>query len=190
MRTLLLIIVMVSILGCQKTLEAKQVDVHSEINKLHTRLQKNNYLTYIFKLEQDLHDGRSVKLTLQYGENSLEIKRFYKIMDSINSLNLKRIDLYLERFGHPKKDTFSDFALQAPWLVIHHNAKKVFRKKYFKPLFDAYLAGDISENQFDQYLGCTYQIEFGDYPNWEQTVQNEEKINWLITSLKLEDKPR
>lgn len=135
----------------------------------------------IFDLEQNIKINNDVELNL-----GTEAEReHYKIMDSIDRLNYGRIDLYLNTFGYPDKDSVSTQASATPWLVIHHsNLSK--RLRHYITLNKAYKNGNIDVMQFDLYLGRTYQMKFGKHPKWEGPYKPEEKIEWLINELKID----
>lgn len=172
--------------SCQKTTKKHIVNVEQEISKLNNAKAKSDYLENIFTLDQNIRNGKEADLLNKYGINSKEIREHKFEMDSIDKLNYRRIESYLERYGYPSKDSVSKIASYVPWLVIHHNSDNSKRKKYFKTLRKAYVNEDINTGQFDLYLRRTYYIEFGQFPKWEGAYDPNEKIEWLIKALKLE----
>ena len=172
-------------IGCDKINEKKSVDVNQEIAELKSSSDKESYLEYIYKTDQDIRDERSSEIVLKHGKNSTEYQNFVFQIDSIDKLNLKRIDLYLSTFGYPSKDSVSNFALTAPWVVIQHSTDIQDRKRFFPVLKNAYENKKINSDQFELYLGRTYQFEFGKYPSSEGAYQIDDKINRLIKELNL-----
>lgn len=175
-----------ALLGCQQYNKNEEIDVDKEIAALQSLSEKETYLESIFRSDQDIRNGEDSELLLKYGKNSKELQTFYKKMDSIDRLNLKRVETYLAQFEYPDKEAFSQNATITPWLVIHHSSNLQTRKEYFKILKQSYFNGDINSNQLDLYLGRTYQIKNGKYPAWEGPYKPDEKINWLIKELNLE----
>ena len=173
-------------LSCLEVDKKEAVDVNREIAALKTTEDQVKYLESIFKSDQEIRNGESSEILLEYGEDSEELQAFYQRMDSIDDLNLHRIDNYLERFGYPEIDSFSQNANLAPWLVIHHQSQAQIRKEYFTILKQAYDAENISSTQFEIYLGRTYQMLHGKYPASEGSYKPEEKIKWLIEEMGLE----
>ncbi len=185
-RRLFLIFGLITLIGCKQVDEKKPVNVEDEIAELQSLSGKEEYLEYILETDQNIRDGRSSEIYLKYGENSSEYQNFIYIMDSIEKLNLKRIDIYLKSFGYPSVDSVSRNASIAPWIVIHHTTDVEKRKKYFKYLFKAYKDGNLTTDRFEGYLGRTYQFQFGNYPSGEGAYNIDEKINDLIRKLGLE----
>lgn len=175
------ILLIVFLFSCNSKVEQSTVNINQEINSLSNYSEKNGYLEMIFDLDQNIR--RNNEAELQPG--SIADREHHLKMDSIDRLNFKRIDLYLNTYGYPKKDSVSSNASMAPWIVIHHsNYNK--RIKHFNVLSKAYKAGDIDIMQFDFYLGRTYQMKFGEYPKWDGPYKPEEKVGWLIQELDLE----
>lgn len=185
-RRLFLIFGLITLIGCKKVEEKKPVNVEHEIAELKSLSDKEDYLEYILETDQNIRDERSSEIFLKYGENSSEYHNFNYIMDSIDQLNLKRIDIYLKTFGYPSVDSVSRNASIAPWIVIHHTTDVEQRKKYFNYLYNAYKDKNISSDYFEGYLGRTYQFQFGNYPSGEGAYNMDDKINGLIKKLGLE----
>lgn len=135
----------------------------------------------IFNLDQNIRINNNAELDI----DSKAEEMYYKKMDSIDRLNYRRIDLYLNTFGYPQKDSVSSNAAAAPWLVIHHSNLNS-RLKFFETLQKAYKSGDIDVIQYDLYLGRTYQMKFKKYPKWDGPYKPENKVEWLIKELRVE----
>tara|TARA_R110000868_G_scaffold411291_1_gene702876 strand:- start:3359 stop:3928 length:570 start_codon:yes stop_codon:yes gene_type:complete len=172
-------------LSCQENTSYQPVDVKKEIAELKTKSEKISYLEKIYKIDQDIRDGKSSDLILKYGIESPEILEFYSKMDSIDKLNLERIEIYLKEFGYPDSTYVKIEAKIAPWLVIQHSTDIDKRKQFFPILYTAYNEGNIDTDQIEMYLGRTYQMVFGKYPFGEGAYDPNEKINRLIKELNL-----
>lgn len=183
-KVIILSLLLVTFTGCKD--DKKEVDVEQEIAALKSFSEKEQFLETIFTTDQAIRNGESSEVLLKYGEHSKEVKSFRHRMDSVDQLNLKRIDLYLKTFEYPDKSVFSESASIAPWIVIHHAAKVRTRNKYFPILKKAYENKDLTPNQFELYLGRTYQMKNKKYPTTEGPYRSEDKINRLIKELDLE----
>lgn len=172
-------------LSCQDNPSYQTIDVKKEIAELKTHSEKISYLEKIYKIDQDVRDGKSSELILKYGIGSPEVLEFYSKMDSIDKLNLERIKVYLNEFGYPDSTYVTREAKITPWLVIQHSTDINKRKEFFPILYTAYSKGNIDTDQFEMYLGRTYQMEFGNYPFGEGAYDPKEKINRLIKELNL-----
>lgn len=185
-KRLLLSFSLIALFGCQEVDKKEAVDVSSEIAALKSISDQAKYLEAIYQSDQGIRNGESSEILLEYGEDSEELQAFYHKMNSVDQLNLERIDGYLEKFGYPELDSFSRNANLAPWLVIHHETQPQIRNEYFTILKQAYESGNMSSTQFEIYLGRTYQIINGKYPASEGSYKVEEKIRWLIEELELD----
>jgi hypothetical protein len=180
MYKILIIIIITLFFGCNKIHKSQELKVNLEVEKLASNSDKIKYLEMVYDTDQNIRKNNDAELDL----GSKAEKEHYKKMDSIDKLNYKRVDLYLKKFGYPKKDSMSVKAASAPWLVIHHSNLND-RRKHFKTLHKAYQEGNIDVMQFDFYLGRTYQMKFGEYPKWEGPYKPEDKVEWLIQELDL-----
>lgn len=183
---LILIIFLATSISCQREVTTKPVNVEEETAALKSDADREKYLEAIFASDQNIRNGEDSEILLQYGEDSEELRAFYRRMDSIDNLNFQRVEAYLEKFGYPHIDSVSQNANLTPWLVIHHSTDVQSRKSNFKVLNEAYRSGNLNSNQFDLYLGRTYQLINGEYPKTEGAYIPEEKINRLIKELNLE----
>ncbi|GGW93522.1 hypothetical protein [Salegentibacter mishustinae] len=186
LRRIFLTFSLIIIFSCQENEKTQKIDIAKEIMGLTSSSDQEAFLERIHKTDQDIRNGESSEILLKYGKNSKELQKLYRKMDSVDQLNLKRVDLYLNTFQYPDKKRFSHSANIAPWLVIHHSSDINTRNKYFQILKKAYLDNDINSNQFELYLGRTYQLKTGDYPTQEGAYKSEDKINRLIKELSLE----
>ena len=172
--------------ACNENSPKIPINVEKEIADLKTTAEKTAYLLKIYSSDQDIRDGRSSELILKYGHNSPEVLSFYSKMDSIDQLNLKRIELYLKTFGYPNFNSEKREAAITPWLVIQHSTDIEIRKGFFPILHKAFIDGNIDTDQFEMFLGRTYQMEYGVYPSAEGAYNPDEKIARLIKELNLE----
>ena len=185
-RSIILFFSIIIIFSCQENDKKEEINISHEIAGLNSISEKEKFLEKIYTADQGIRNGESTELLHKYGKDSKELQEFYQKMISIDKLNLKRIDLYLNEFDYPDRESFSQKANSAPWLVIHHSTDIQTRNKYFKILREAYHGNAINSDQFELYLGRTYQMEFGKYPTQNGPYQPDDKINRLIKELNLE----
>jgi len=181
-RNLQLLLLILILASCYKAEKNESVNVEAELQNL---TDKNEYLEYIYTIDQEIRGEKSSELLLEFGENSEEYKNFLFKMDSIDGLNYKRIELFLENFDYPDKKAFSKNATLTPWLVIHHNLDLEKRLKNFDILHKAYQNENLSISQFDLYLRRTYNIKHSKKIAWEGAYNPVEKIEWMIKELEL-----
>lgn len=97
--------------------------------------------------------------------------------DSINSF---RIDHYLDAYGYPDRENFTEEARIAPWQVLVHSLSKETRRKHFSKLYDAYKEGNLETRRFLIFLEDEYQKllekDFESYSQGNQRVEELIKI--------------
>lgn len=184
-KKIFLIIFLTTTISCQNPPKNDTSNVEEEIAALKSNADREKYLESIFEADQNIRNGESSEILFKYGKKSKELKAFYKKMDSIDKLNLNRVETYLKKFGYPQIDSVSQNANLTPWLVIQHSADIQTRKSNFQVLNEAYKNKNLNANQFDLYLGRTYEIINGTYPRTEGPYNPEEKIARLIKELNL-----
>lgn len=181
MKNTILLTLIVLALACNKRNKGKVIDITPEINSLSSYSEKNEYLEMIYDLDQNIRINNEAALTL--GTKAHD--KHGKTRDSIDDLNYKRIDFFLQKYGYPHIDSVSKKASSIPWLIIHHSNLND-RLKHFRILREAYKDGSIDIMQYDFYLGRTYQMKFGKYPKWDGPYKPEDKVNWLIKELDID----
>lgn len=157
--------------------------VNIELNRLKSNADKNEYLEFIYDTDQGIRSEIYKDLVWIYGENSKEKTYHSLLMNSLDDLNYVRIENYLERFGHPEKENFSDKAVNAAWVVIHHTTDLSKRKKHLQTLYQAYQKENLSADRLDLYLRRTYNAAFGNFPTSEGSYQIEDAIEKMMREL-------
>ncbi len=121
-----------------------------EIEKLTTDSLKKDYLESIFRVDQEIRaywNESSLKDT-----SYLARKRVLNEVREVDSINLIKVRLYLEKYGHPKREYIDGLALTTPWCIIHHATHNEARIQLYPILLKAYLDGDLKEEPFRLYL--------------------------------------
>lgn len=178
-------LLMIFLISCKEVDKKEDISIDEEFAFLKNNTDKENYLENIFRLDQEIRNGESSELLLKYGKNSKKLSAFRQKMDSIDNLNLLRIELYLEKFNYPSRDSMSEIAVITPWVVIHHSDIEN-RYKNFNTLYKAYQNKNLKAGQFQMFLERTYLMEYGIWPKFQNPYQPEEKINSLIKKLNLQ----
>lgn len=107
-------------------------------------------------------------------------------MDSVDSLNLHKIEWYLEHYEYPSKKIFQEEISITPALVVHHVTNVNTRRRLYPKFKVAYENDHLDADFFALYLGRIYQLEKGTYFRMPSPYQLEDQIDSLITVLKLE----
>ena len=121
----------------------------------------------------------------KYGYDSQEYRDIWEMINLVDQQNLKKIDLLFEKFGYPKKAIVGARAAEIPLLVIHHAAGYESYMQYFPQLYDAWKAGDLSDNTFSLFLERIHMMKFDSYFSYPGPYQHDEKIEALIRKLEL-----
>ncbi|PZW39151.1 hypothetical protein LX95_02292 [Mesonia algae] len=162
----------------------KEIDDLEEISSLKNNSEKELFLTEIFNFDQSMRGEKSSNILLKFGKNSKQYKKYLIKMDSLDKVNLKKIKRYLNKFGYPNSNTFTEKANITPWVVIHHSDLKT-RLSYYPNLKKAYQESNLSIDHFELYLTRTFLMQKGYYPNSEGVYNREKKIEYLINELNL-----
>jgi len=164
-------------------------DIHSEIAKelaaLSSDKEKRQYLEQVFEDDQKYRGeyGREIETT--YGKDSDEYVEFRNSFNSMDEQNLHKVEAYLNKFGHPKKENVGAYATNAPYMVIHHANEYAPRVKHFKTLYTAFLNGDIEESLMHMFIGRMHKMENGKDFNYLSRNSLQKEMDEMITSLGL-----
>lgn len=145
---------------------------------------KKQYLEEIFKSDQ-LYRNLSGELTAQYGYYSEEVNQNAKLIVATDSINLIKVEAYLQKYGHPKRKEVGEIAALTPWAVIHHSGKYEVGERNFKYLYTAFKNEDIDDGQFSMYLNRMYEIKHHQRYEVEGRFNSNERIDKLIHILGL-----
>ena len=168
--------------------EPKVVDpVYAEIDALEAGEAHWKYLEQLFQDDQELRQGQSSQLMLQYGKESPEFQAFQEQFNARDALNLKKTEYYLKQYGYPTVEEVGELAAAAMWAVIHHADDLDARRRNFPALYKAYQDGAIDDAAFSMYLNRTYEQQFGERLTLEGSFREEQRIDTLIRALKLPD---
>jgi hypothetical protein len=157
-----------------------------ELNEidLPTTQDRKKFLLQILEDDQTVRDGNvESSLITSYGYNSEEHMEFINEQWEQDEINLQKVELYLKKYGYPKKDLFGKDATIAPWLVIHHSTNTAVRNRHFDILYKAYQDGNIDQTAFLMYLNRTYKFTFREDFNMEGSYSAELEISRLIEAL-------
>jgi len=144
---LCLIIVLVS---CQSKKKADTI-IDSNFETIESR---NNFLETISDSDQGIRDQNN-----SANFNEQENHEFWVKVVKTDSINLIKIDHYLNQFGYPDTINYTEKARKAPWYVIQHCTKLDSRIKYYNLLKRAYESGEIRNIDFYLYLQRNYYFK-------------------------------
>ena len=163
--------------------------IQEEIYALKTVDDKRVYLENIFEDDQEMRrDGQSTLISLKYGSQSKEHLEFVETMNTLDRLNLQKIEAYLEKYGHPIKKELGEIASLTPWVVIHHSSTYEERERNFKYLYNSYKNEDIEESHFSMFLDRMYMFKYDKRLDTGDSYKEEDRINELIKELNLKTK--
>lgn len=175
----------------------KQVKVHSkdlnqviqmEIANLKSLEDKRQFLKNILEDDQAVRGEKGAQIILKFGKDSKEDRAYVEAQWGQDSINLIKIEAYLNRFPYPSVDSLGKEASLTPWIVIHHSKTNEIRDRYFETFYQAYLMGNITDTQISMCLGRFYQRKFGSRFDMESPYTYEDEINALIKALGLEER--
>ncbi|MEO1714854.1 MAG: hypothetical protein AAFU60_16105, partial [Bacteroidota bacterium] len=136
------------------------------------------FLLDLFRRDQEIRlQMDSVTRTFGYqSEEWLERQTAMHVQDSINFI---KTEIYLETFGYPTRDQFSELAVSAPWAVIHHWNVLEDRIRLYPYMRKAWDQGQMDAGQFSFFLSRTYRYQFGEDFKMEGKFWPEQKIDTL-----------
>lgn len=173
------------ILACKSEVQKKVSLIETELNGLKSIEEKKNYLEKIFEDDQAVRETDDSAILLKFGPESKEYKEIQKKQWDQDFINLLKIEAFLSKFGHPKRNEVGEIAAITPWTVIHHAQGIEIREKYFKILYQAYLDGHIDDSAMSMYLGRWYQMIHKTRFTMKSPFKPEDEINELIKVLKI-----
>jgi len=180
-------------LSCNKNnfeIDTSSIDIlaiEKELENVNSIAEQKKYLGQLMEDDQELRQGQSSAIMLEYGHNSKEDIVFAKQQMLRDAENLIKTEKYFEKFGYPKLIEVGGREASAPWAVIHHSNTYETRKKYFGILQQAYLDGNIDDGLFSLYLGRMHRMKYGESLKMENPYRAEDEIKLLIEKLGLED---
>ncbi len=171
--------------GCQNTM-VKTSSTIRDIEGLTTPELQRQYLEKIHELDQKVRKEET-SILQQFGYNSEEHQKAIQQAMQTDVENLEKIELYLQKYGHPGKALHGTIATSTPWLVIHHASGIDSRYRNFKYIYKAYKNNDIDDGEISFYLNRMYDIQFGNRIEWNGPFTIEQEIDTLIKALDLMD---
>ena len=171
----MLLIFLILLISCDSNTNQQDLNCKN-VSELKTIEQKNNFLSEIFDTDQALRIGVS-----KFNVKNAEI---------IDSINLSKIDCFLNSYGFPDTLNYTEKAIKAPWFVIQHCPFLEKRENYYGILEDAHVVGEITSIQWYLYLIRNYHFKTGNMLGIEEDDQLtfEQKIDIIIDTLKHHEK--
>ncbi len=116
---------------------------------------KTAYLETIFYEDQKIRNEWLESMNA----DSITLKNVLKKVGYVDSINLQKIDDYLNLYNYPSRTKYSDIAVLTPWLVIHHATHNDVRISNYPILLNAYSKEDVREEELKMYMARTLSIE-------------------------------
>ncbi|WP_157956129.1 hypothetical protein [Flavobacterium kingsejongi] len=149
-----------------------------EICNLDTPQKRDCFLEEIVDADQGIRNKDGYYI-MKYGYYSHEYNQLNNNTIQLDLLNLQKIELYLEKYGHPTNSS-SEKAIYTPWLIIHHSATIEDREKNFHYLYDAYRSGILKDGYFTNFMQRFYSLK--NNRSFEPKEKNNE-IEELVQAL-------
>jgi ribosomal protein S12 len=175
------IIILCIFISCK---EQKVDSIQGEVKQLTTYEQQSKFLEQIADLDQKVRNDETVILQ-KYGYKSKEHNNAWDTINKVDSINLVKIEAYLEKYSYPSIKTHTKKAISAPWIVIHHKPSKATSTKHFKTLYKAYKKGDLEGGLFTLYLGRFYDVINNTRLDLVSPYTEEFEVDTLIKALDL-----
>ncbi|MBQ4805198.1 hypothetical protein J8L88_20220 [Aquimarina sp. MMG015] len=176
-------LIFILILGCNKEDKISK-EIVLEVKSLYTNDEKMAFLEEIHLQDQKVRKNLA-EVELEFGYDSDEKKGAIQQMIKNDRINLQKIELYLQEYGHPSKDTLGELAAGTPWIVIHHSGNIESRQRNFTYLYNAYINKDLKPGSFSFYLERFHRMKFGNRFTLPNPYKQEQLIDSLIKRLDL-----
>jgi len=183
MRNLAFIFLTISLFSCNSQKLAKDADF--DVSTLTTVELREKFLVDILNKDQIVRENE-VATNEQFGYESKKHLEARNEVVKYDRIHLPKIEAYLEEFGYPNKQEFSEDAVITPWLIIHHAQSETSpRRRNFKYIYSAYLKEDIDGNALSFYLNRIHEREYGERYKSATALKESEEIELLIELLEL-----
>jgi len=171
--------------SCQNQEAQQKVIWQNEIDTLSSLDDKRNFLEEIY---------RSILSSYQYteqfgllkGKDSKEFKKQLSSFETVKRRELKKVDLYLNTHGYPRIMELGAMAAYAPYYTVANITDLDVKRKYFTYLYDAYVFGDITVDQFYNYLSDMYYLDKGVVFEYKPWIGSKKLIDEMLKELDLE----
>jgi hypothetical protein len=174
--TLILLSLSFFLCNCTEDIQQAQLISSEEVKALTSMEAKCAFLEEIRETDQAVR-GEEAR---QYDDQA-----YRKIMREQDSINLQKMEVYLERFGYPTKEEFGENAAVTPWLVIQHQPDIEVRNRYFEAIYEAHQRGDVDDIMMYLYLDRNYHISNFEQLEMADSLPVKTKIRLLLDALEL-----
>ncbi len=184
MKLFAIILILSVCIQCSSLNNDEIESIEKQLEQLTTIDEKRIYLEEIHALDQEVRKNRA-EIEVAYGYDSKELYEMTQKMVKIDRLNLMKIELYLEKYGYPTIAQHGEYAIGAPWIVIHHSSNLKAKEKNFRYLYSAYKSGDLKPGSFSFYLERFHRMKFGKRYTLPNPYREKQLIDSLIKRLEL-----
>ncbi len=174
----LILFAILAFTACESGGSGKYAAIDKELKALETNEQKRSYLTKILVIDQQFRKGQEDELRVK-GIDTKEYKDFMDNRSKLDRENYKKIDRYIEMYGHPKPFDVSLNLTAVPITVIEHGGDFDEQSKHFSVLFQAFKKGYFTNYIFVKYLQKMHHLKFGKYHKMKSPYTEEEQIEEL-----------
>ncbi|MGY3791798.1 hypothetical protein [Aquimarina sp. 433] len=158
-RILLCLIALFTIcVGCGKKDEINQ-DFIEEVASLRSDNERRVFLEEI-RISNQKSRNNIIHIESVYGYNSKERSKALQEKIIADKINLQKIELYLEKYGHPSAEIHGELAAKTPYIILYHCSNLESKQKNFEYLYKAYKKGDLRANSFAMFLSSYYNDQF------------------------------
>ncbi|SEM07208.1 hypothetical protein SAMN04487910_4052 [Aquimarina amphilecti] len=185
MNKIICYLLFVLIVACNKEDKISE-EIILEVKSLVTNDQKIAFLEKIHRQDQKVRKALN-EVELEFGYDSNEKEKAIQQMIKNDRANLQKIELYLQEYGHPSKDTLGELAAGTPWIVIHHSGSIESRQRNFAYLYKAYINEDLKPGSFSFYLERFHKLKYGNRFTLPNPYRQEQLIDSLIKRLDLSE---
>lgn len=145
-------------IGCDKKNEINP-DFIEEVATLRSDDERRVFLEEI-RISNQKSRNNIMHIESVYGYNSKERSKALQEKIIADKINLQKIELYLEKYGHPSAEVHGELAAKTPYIILYHCSNLESKQKNFEYLYKAYKKGDLRPNSFAMFLSSYYNDQF------------------------------
>ncbi|GAA0715741.1 hypothetical protein GCM10009430_10590 [Aquimarina litoralis] len=153
-----LVILFTISIGCGQK-DVINPDLVKDIIALHSDEEKRIFLEEMRISNQKLRNNIK-HIESVYGYNSKERSKALREKIKEDKINLQKIELYLEKYGHPSPELHGELAVKTPYIILYDCSNLESKQKNFEYLYRAYKKGDLMPNSFAMFLSSYYNDQF------------------------------
>lgn len=154
MKQLLSLLLLLSIFS-----QLQAQDYRSNVALLNDKHDRSEFLISVYNLNQEVRSYEDSVVSAGGFQSEAHQLALDSLLE-VDSILSKQIDEYLQLYGFPSREDYSEIVRITPWLILHHSRFREIKDKNFDKLYTAYEDGDLEQRRLIGYLEREYRSRF------------------------------